>query len=774
MKVLYGRNTLRVFLSSAVMMSLLPSNVAYAQLEEVIVTAERKEESLQDVPVAVTAFTSEGIESLKIEDFADLSLKIPGFSVNSFSKTRVNPALRGGSSSLSSAGAEQAVGLFIDDVYYGGSGDFELDLFDVDRIEVLRGPQGTLFGRNTTGGLINVVTKDPGQDLEGKFQVSVGNYNLNQLGTYIAAPINDKLSASLAFTSTSREGTSFNSVTGNDVDNLNRSAFRAKAVWIPRDDLEIKFALSHNTADETGVARDAVSSRNTVDLDVLVDQGFVLDNDPRTVQMFDDGRYTSEQWVSSLHVTKDFETFEFQSITTGRTFDADQEPVSLTGVPVRLFALADERDVSSFTQEFRLVSTANDSALNWQTGIYLLNSEETRDLAAVTRWDESTVGGAFAAIFGCPDQTGADFDNFAVTPACVTNQPELFDENEFAIHETVETTSWSVYAQGTYEISDTLALTLGGRYTNDEKELSGNTSGEYDWFWNPDPGRVVSGVSEDWGEFTWKTVLDYKPNENMLFYGSASTGFRSGAFDMAQSDPALIDRAVDPETVTSYELGVKTRLFDDRVQLNIAVFDTTYEDLQFFVNSVGSGGSAATTNAGEATVEGVEVDLAWAITDALILNFGYSHQNGSSSDIPADAEIPEGTPPQGTVPNSYTLALDYTVPLKTGGEFYAHIDYLRKDEYSLEFIDNSINQFRSEVDGQINANLGYRSENGWAVQLWGKNLTDELVVLYGQDFWFSLYNGASVSADESLFNSSFGPRYTEPRTFGATISYELN
>ena len=152
--------------------SVLSAGNAYAQqLEEVIVTAERKAESLQDVPIAVTAFTAEGVKCMQIEDFGDLSLKIPGFSVNSFSKTRVNPALRGGSSSLSSAGAEQAVGLFIDDVYFGGAGDFELDLFDVERIEVLRGPQGTLFGRNTTGGLINVVTKDPTDQVEAKVDV---------------------------------------------------------------------------------------------------------------------------------------------------------------------------------------------------------------------------------------------------------------------------------------------------------------------------------------------------------------------------------------------------------------------------------------------------------------------------------------------------------------------------------------------------------------------------------------------------------------------------
>ncbi len=759
----------KALLLGGVLASLTATGSAYAQLEEIIVTAERRAQSLQDVPVAVTAFSEQAIESLQIEDFNDLSLKIPGFSVNSFSKTRVNPALRGGSSSLASAGAEQAVGLFIDDVYFGGSGDFELDLFDVERIEVLRGPQGTLFGRNTTGGLINVVTKDPTGEFSGRVQASLGNYALNKIGGYLSFPVADSLAGSLAFTTTDREGTSRNLVTGNDVDNINRSSVRGKLVWSLDNDWTVKLGLSHSRADETGVARDAVSSQATVDLDVLADQGFQIDGDPRSVQMFADGRYSSQQWVGSLHINKDFDNYSFQSITTIRNFDADQDPVSLAGVPTRIFALADSRDVETVTQEFRLISNS-DSKLSWQTGVYFLSSDETRDLAAVTRWDESVAGGAFSAIFGCPDQTLADFENFVVTPACIANQPELFDENAFFINENVKTTSYSAYAEAKYDFSDTVALTLGGRFTNDDKELSGSTSGEYDWFWNPAPGTVVNGVSEDWGEFTWRAVLDVKPTDNVLLYASASTGFRSGAFDMAQSDPALIDKAVDPETVESFEIGAKTQWLDNRLQVNVALFDTQYEDLQFFVNSVGSGGAAATTNAGEATVEGIEIEAAWAATDNLILSAAYSHQDGDSSGIPADAEIPDGTPPQGTVPDTLILAVDYSAET-TNGEWYVHLDYLNKDEYSLEFIDNAITQFRSEVDGQINANLGFRADNGWSVQLWGKNLTDELIVLYGQDFWFSLY-GPSLS-DPALFESSFGPRYAEPRTYGVSFTYDF-
>lgn len=755
---------------AAFIAALILSGPAFAQLEEIIVTAERRQESLQDVPIAVTAFTTQKIESLKIEDFHDLAFQIPGFSINTFSKSRHNPALRGGSSSLASAGAENAVGLFIDDVYFGGPGDFEIDIFDVERIEVLRGPQGTLFGRNTTGGLINVVTKDPGEEFEGKVKVSLGNYNLNQFGAYVAAPIATNLAGSLAISSVHRDGTSYNSVTDNDVDNQNSSAFRGKLVWDASDTLEVKFGLSHSAKDETGSARDATSPVAFVDLDVLADQNFRIDGDPRTVQMHTDGRYVSEQWVGTLHVSKELDNMTLQSITTGRLFDVEQEPENLGGLPTPIFAIADERDIETFTQEFRLISN-NESALNWQAGVYLLHSDDTRFLEVTTRWDESTAGGAFASLFGCPAQTLEDFENFVVTPSCLISNPGLFDENNFNTVENVTTTSYSAYAQGTYDFDNNLSVTLGGRYTNDEKKLRGTTTDEYDWSWNPRPGESFRN-SADWGEFTWRAALDYKPADNVLVYGSVSTGFRSGAYDMTQSDPDLVDLPVAPETVTNLEVGFKSRFASDRVQLNVAVFDTTYEDLQFYVNAIGAGGASATTNAGEATVKGVEVEFTWAATDALTLDFAYSHQDGTSKDIPPEAEIPEGTPPQGTVPNSYIFGADYVADT-ANGEFYFHVDYLIKDEYSLEFMDNSIPQFRSKVDGMLNVNFGLNFENGWGVQVWGKNLRDENVVLYGQDFWFSVY-GPTIGTNPEVTNASFGPRYGDPRTYGISLSYDFD
>jgi len=352
----------RILTSGAFLTTSILAAPSFAvELEEITVTAERRAQSMQDVPIAVNAFTSDRIEALKIGNFLDLGFQVPGFSINTFSKSRNNPALRGGSSSLASAGAENAVGLFIDDVYFGGAGDFEVDVFDAERIEVLRGPQGTLFGRNSTGGTISIITKDPGPEREAQVQASIGDYNLNEIRARMSGPVADNVFASLSLSSTQRDGTSFNSVTGNDVDNLSRSTVRGKLLWQVNDTLEVKFGLAHASKDETGSARDAVSASNTVDLSLLADQGFIIDDKTRVVQMQNDGRYNSEQWVGTMHITKDMDNgMTFQSITTGRNFDVDHQPENLGGIPTPIFDLPDSRALDTYTQEFRLISDTDD------------------------------------------------------------------------------------------------------------------------------------------------------------------------------------------------------------------------------------------------------------------------------------------------------------------------------------------------------------------------------------------------------------------------------
>jgi iron complex outermembrane receptor protein len=343
----------------------------------------------------------------------------------------------------------------------------------------------------------------------------------------------------------------------------------------------------------------------------------------------------------------------------------------------------------------------------------------------------------------------------------------LYTPNSFSVNENVETTSYSVFAEGTYDLTDSLRLTAGARWTDDEKKLKrGSMDGDPDFFWNSDPGLRVSG-EDSWNEPTYRLGLSWHATDDIMLFATTSKGFRSGAFDVAQSDTSFSDKAVAPETAYSHEIGFKSTLFDGRMRLNLTAFDVTYEDLQFFINT---GGASVTTNAGEASVEGVEVEFLALLTDDITFSLQYSHQDGDSTDIPVEAEIPEGTPPQGTIPNTYIARLSYETVLSGGSSLYASIDYTKKDEYSLEF--NDVPQFRSEVDGLINARLAYKfADDGWEIAAWGKNLTDEDIVIYGQDFWFSYYDSASYGTNPEIANETAQPRYGDPRTYGVTLSY---
>lgn len=731
-------------------------------IADIVVTAQRRAENLQTVPISVTALSAEAVSTGRIQSLNDLASRIPGFSVNTFSQSRANPALRGGSSSLTAPGAEQAIGLFIDDVYFGGSGDFEVDLFDVERIEVLKGPQGTLFGRNTTGGTINVVTKTPDQTFEAQGEVTLGNYDYFQVRGYVAGPLSDTLAGSIAFTSSDRDGTSLNTTTGNRVDTINRASVRGKLAWDAGETVRVVLGLGYSRANETAPARDNIFPNVPVENQALLATGWVRDTDPRVVQMWSDGSYKSEQWTGSLRIAKELPNAELLSLTSYRKLTTQQSPVPLTGTPIPMYDFGEPRELDAASQEFRYVSDYS-GPFNFVGGVFLYYANETRDINGIAHWEPNTAGALFQAAAFCPLQNPNDI---VVTPACRTNYASLFEPSNFRVFQRTKTHSASAFLQGTYALVNNFKLTLGGRYTYDKKHATGFSSGDPEFFWHP--ADILVDESKGWGQFTYRAALDWQVTDDILLYTSRSTGFRSGAYELTQSDPALSSAPVNPEKVLSHEIGFKSRFWDNRVQFNVAAFHAKYTDLQFFVNT---GGASVTTNAGQATVKGIEVDTMFAPVEGMTLTAAYSYQKGSSKGIPAAAEIADGTPPAGTIPHTVVLGLDYEHEFTNGGAFSIHADFTHKSRYGLEF--NDIPQFRSGIKSQVNGSLGYRFPNNLEFRIWGKNLTNENVVTYGQDFWFMFYSLPTAFANPAIFTETAQPRYADPRTFGATLSFEF-
>jgi len=755
------------------------ASAEHSGIADIIVTAQRRSQNLQNVPISVNAFNAEMVESRRISDVQSLATSVPSFSINALSKSRMNPALRGGSSSLSSAGAEQAVGLFIDDQYFGGPGDFEIDLFDVDRIEVMRGPQGTLFGRNTTGGNINVVTRRPSKEAEGKFEVTVGNYNALEARGYVSGPLSDTLFGYFAFTSRDRDGTSLNATTGHHLDDVNRTSFRGKLMWEAAPNLEITASVGYSRADEKEVPRDTIFTDVPFTNQDLIDIGFVPSPDRRVVHNAVDGQYKSRQWTANLRAEYSITNATIYSISTYRDFKSADEGMSLTGAPVPIYDFGESRPTKSFSQELRYASKY-EGPFNWVGGLYYFYSNERRNLTPRYQFDENTYAGFVQSANFCPLQTALDSENSVVTPACVTSFPQLFAQGDSFAQERNRTTSYSVYADGSFDLLDGLTLLGGLRYTHDKKKFNGSTSGGPNFFWNPpvsseiDPvtgipftGQILAGA-KSWSKFTYRAGFQYKPTDQIMIYGTRSTGFRSGVFSAIDPAPGSQNIPVDPETALSHEIGVKSRLLDNRLQFNIAAFNVEYKNLQFFFTSPTGG---ITNNAGKARVRGVEVELVASVNDYLTLSASYSHQNGTSSGIPEDVGIVEGTPPQGTIPNSYMAAADFDYPLANGNSISAHVDLTRKDAYGLEF--NDAPQFVSKTKALINASLSYKLASGFEISVWGQNLTNEDIKIYGNDFWFVYYDLATAIANPQVVTGTSQPRFAPPRTYGATLRYSF-
>tara|TARA_R110000772_G_scaffold249588_3_gene364092 strand:+ start:243 stop:2582 length:2340 start_codon:yes stop_codon:yes gene_type:complete len=755
---------------------------------EIVVTAQRREQSLQDTPIAVTAFTSETLEQARVQSFGDLITKIPGFSINSFTKSRQSVALRGGSSSLSSPGSDNAVALFIDDIYFGASGDFETaNLFDLERIEVLRGPQGTLFGRNSTGGAIMIVTKDPVPGPTGAVELSVGNYDLVQAKGFVSGSLNDSdtILGSLAFAATNQDGTSYNRATDERIDDVNRVSIRGKIKWLMAEDVSLLVTGSYGKVNETNEARDFLGATPTADsLEAI---GFVPDRNPRVVDQFSSGRFNSRNWLVSAKLEARFDSGIFTSITGYRDNNSDQTPSDYVGTPVRMFSIAEPRHLKQFSQEFRWVS-ATSGPLDWTAGLYFLHQSDRRSSFTETFYDPSTFAGARQAGVLCPGIQG-DERNFAL-PACVAAFPERFDPdnpNEVERFQRSSVYSYAAYLEGSYELTDQLTLTLGGRITHDRKTASGGARGDLDWVLNPlanaSPGGFegtaagwrVSGLEKSWTAFTPRAIVDWKPSEEILVYGTISRGVRSGAYSFGSIEATSVV-PVEPEFVWNYEIGMKRQFFDNRARLNLAAFQANYKGAQFFYFD-NTAGSYIFDNAGKSRVRGIEVEATLIPVRGLTLSSNYTYQTGKISGFPPESGLENGITPAQTPKHTLNLGASYEVALASGGTLGIFGDFQYKSKYQLETDPSPA--FTSRVKGLVNGSIAYTTPNErWVLSVWGKNLTNENIKVYGNDFKFLLYtfdeayNSSSPNFNPDADTANM-PRYAPPRTFGASLKYSF-
>jgi iron complex outermembrane receptor protein len=713
-------------------------------LEEVVVTATKRAQSLQDVPMAVNAFNADTIETAGINDAGDLAILTPALNIN----VNTNPfaarmVIRGVGTAQTDPALEPSVGLFIDGIYLGRTGLGMSDLTDIERIEVLQGPQGTLYGKNTNAGAISVITKKPSfEKSEGYIEASVGNYSMNKLTASISGPLTQNLAYRLSGNINQRDGYYDNSagVDFNDADDWN---IQGKLQWEPTESLSILLSGSRVERDTTCCGADAVQDESVNN--ELAAQGLSPDsNDPYdyNVQSNADNRFAMESDLLSMTIDYDTGWGAIKSITAWNDYSyrVDQDP---DRSELDILTLSNDKySGDSFSQELRFTASPNDN-VDYMLGVFYLeqNTKRGGDEPFVFIGDDIiTIGSQQDLPFPLPF-------NFLVQPG---------DSLTVDMDQDAETIAF--FGQGTWHIGDQWHITGGLRWSDEEKKSdlfsqTYSTAFSYQILGASFLDSVSTPIdatlerSSDNVDWMLRAALDI--GDDSMVYASAGTGTKSGGFQTVNG--AADDREFDDEDTTTYELGVKSTLLDARLRINAAAFYSEIENFQA-QRQLETGIGTYVSNESKVETSGVDLQVEAAPMPNLVLSAGllYMHKYEITDGPEKGADLPF------TAEFSGTLAATLVFPLGDGGVYW-RTDYSYMDDHVTNVA--SAAQLRdADYDNRnlVNSKLGWRNDS-WNVSIWGKNLTDDK---------YAMQTAAPflVSGMDAYF-------LAPPRTFGATVRY---
>jgi iron complex outermembrane receptor protein len=698
---------------------------AMAQLEEVIVTAQHRAENVQEIPIAVTALNAELIQRADIFDIGTISQNTPGLSYAEFSPGQANVTMRGIGSADDGAGLDNSVGMFLDGVYIGRGASINFDMYDLERIEVLRGPQGTLFGRNAIGGAISVVTSKPADEFGAKFGATAGNEGILRYQGMVTGPLTESLSGKVTFNHREHDGFVENVITGDDEMDEDQDSVRGQLRW-DLDNSEWLLSADYMEDDRADMGRTPVVDNAPLEA-ILAANGV---NGPWENAGPAPGFSKREASGISLQGDFDFGSGTLTSITAFRHAETDWAmasvgaPLGGLGLPFDEVIDAIVEDIDTFSQEFRWTSSVGDK-FNYTLGLYYFEEETDR----VEQFKITAAGGYGGA------------NPFTLTDV----GSQEFIGNEYS-RTANETTSYAVYGQGTYSLTDKWSLTAGARYTLDEKDYTAEsvncgadrTGTDFENFpeceglggsLNIIAESFLVEPSDDWDDFSPMIAVKYFASDSVMWYGSVSRGFKSGGFAGSQGVEAAASNPVDPETATNFELGFKGDLLNDSLRLNVTAFYTDYEDLQVvrFGPVEGSEfGTFITTNLGSAEIAGVEMEFTWYVTEELRLSGFYAYLDTEVDDLlieTTDGIVDASGQNLNRAPeNSGNLALDYDTVTSIGNINF-RLSYSFADEQSTSYTDERILQDETKL---WDSRLGWQSsDESWEVAAWVKNMTDD-------------------------------------------------
>ncbi|GJM12512.1 MAG: TonB-dependent receptor [Pseudohongiella sp.] len=605
-------------------------------LEEIRVTAQRREQNLQAVPIAVTAFSAAEMEEKGIATLIDIEKSVPNTQMRESRGTNstLTAFIRGIGQQDPLWGFEPGIGIYIDDVYIARPQAAVLDVYDVERIEVLRGPQGTLYGKNTIGGAVKYVTRQLDGETKGKVKLATGDYGQRDLSASgEVALIPDRLFVGGAIASLQRDGygtqfKGYDQTTGaftSTEENYNKDVVtgRVSLRYLASEALSFTLAMDRTEDDSNNrcgsrFGTNTVAAPNGEFFEPLPD---VYDSE---CGMSADSSVDSEGYSFTANYELNDRTtvkyvFASREGATDTRIDFDGTPLDSFEVPA---IYRDEQD-------------SHELQINYSADNYNL-------VGGLFYYDGNAAGG-FDALFG-------QFSSGVLTNSQFNN----------GVFGDVDTESTSFYLSGDFDLNDRTTLTAGLRYTNDDKAASvnrhhiitsnsvvgSNTEGSSITFGNAANDTLLavrtaypkSLTNDDWSEVSPSVKLSYELSENVMVYGSFSSGFKSGGFDMRADDTAnpIAQQGYDPEIVDTYELGIKSQLFDNRLRMNITAFRSDFEDMQVTVQAPAPGlavFSSTVVNAGESEITGFEVEAIAQVTENLSAQVALGNMNAEFIDV---------------------------------------------------------------------------------------------------------------------------------------------
>lgn len=784
-----------MLMCSALVLALLAPSVfaAIGEIEEIVVTAAKRQQTLQEVPIAVTVTDAETIERAQILDILDLQSVVPSLRVPQFqSSTQVNFVIRGFGNGANNAGIEPSVGVFIDGVYRSRSAAQIGDLPGLERIEVLRGPQSTLFGKNASAGVISVVTRQPDFEWDGNAELGFTNYDGVITKGYLTGPISDTLAFSIGGSTNDRDGYTDNDTLGTEINDRNRWGLSGQLLFEPNDNMSFRLSVDYSEIEEVCCTAANLVSGPTAALIPLL--GGQLDNEnPFSYRIFQnaDPEQSVENGGISLHAEFNFDAFTVTSITAYRELESSNlgDDVDFTGADIIAPQNVGQQEFETFTQEVRIASNS-EGPINWLGGLYYFDEQV------------DTQGGIF---FGPAFRNYADFltgapGTIGAVEAALSLPPGTFFAPGQGVREfaSQDNQAFSIFGQVDIDLTDRLVLTLGLNYTDDEKEVSLRQVNT-DVFSNVDfaplgltalqplqflpqllafPNAGEDGESQDDNvDYTARLAFDLTNDLNL--YASFATGFKATSWNLSRdSRPTAGERAAlvaagsplpnnlvtgtrqaGPEEAEVFELGLKGQY--DRISFNLAVFEQTLDDFQF---NAFTGAAFTLSNAGKTTATGLEIESTFYATENLTLTFAGTFLDVEYDSFPLSAfgdlsgEEVSGIPDMAI---SVSANYDWTW---NGFDGYFRADYQYEDE--TQILDDPVATAALGTRGSdtreiglLNASIGI-SKGPYELFLWGRNLTEDEYL---------------VSAFPSVAQpGSFSGYPNQPRTYGVTFRARMN